>query len=172
MSARIQISDLLAHPGTARSVEGSVPVSIGFANASVDDEVSFAVEMRSLTDGIVARGEAHAVVELVCTRCLKTWSEEMDIAVEAVFRTHPDTDADELPIDAGGWIDLGPVVHDEVALGVPARPLCRDDCLGLCPTCGTDLNVEPCGGHGDVVESPFAALAQLFADETSQKPES
>jgi uncharacterized protein len=172
MSAHIQISDMLAHPGTARTVEGTVPVSVAFVNAAVEDEVVFEVDLRSLTDGVVTRGTAHATAELICTRCLTTWSEQMDIPVEAVFRTNPDLDADELPIDSGGWIDLGPVIHDEVALGLPARPLCKEDCLGLCPTCGTDLNGDPCEGHGDVVASPFAVLAQLLAEEPSQKSES
>ena len=172
MSARIQVSDLLAHPGSARSESGSVPVSVTFTNASIDDEAEFEVTLRSLTDGVVVRGRAHAVADLTCTRCLGTWSEPLNVPVEAVFRHHPDESGDELGIESGGWIDLGPVVHDEVALGLPKRPLCKDDCLGLCPTCGTDLNVEPCEGHGDTLESPFAALRELFAEESPGKPES
>jgi len=172
MSARIQVSDLLAHPGAARSEVGSVPVSVAFTNASIDDTVEFDIALRSLTDGVVARGRVRAVVDLTCTRCLTTWSQVLEVPVEAVFRQHPDESGDELPIDSGGWIDLGPVVHDEVALGIPERPVCREDCRGLCPTCGTDLNMEPCEGHGDTLESPFAALRELFADESPQKPES
>lgn len=181
MSARLQVSDLIAHPGTARAEQGSDHVSVTFTNGSVDGEVGFDVMLRSLTDGVVVRGSATASVDLTCTRCLTTWSEDLTVPIEAVFRRPPDDDSDELPIDAAGWIELGPVVHDEVALGVPERPLCKDDCLGLCPTCGTDLNVEPCEGHGDTLESPFAVLRQLFADEASrqlsadeaaQKPES
>jgi uncharacterized protein len=172
MSARIQVSDLLAHPGTARSVDGAVPMSVQLPHASIDGEATFDAEIRSLTDGVVARGTAGATVALTCTRCLKDWVAVAAAAIDAVFRLHPDLDGDELPVEPGGWIDLGPVVHDETVLGIPARPLCRQECLGLCPTCGTDLNVEPCEGHGDIVESPFAALAQLFADETPHVPES
>lgn len=172
MSARIQVSDLLAHPGTARSVDGAVAVSLEFANATVDDDAAFELELRSLTDGVVARGNATIPVLLTCTRCLVEWTEQLAVSFDAVFRLYPDLDGDELLVERGGWIDLGPVVHDEVALGIPPRPLCRADCLGLCPTCGTDLNVEPCEGHGDIVESPFDALARLFADELTQKPES
>lgn len=181
MSARLQVSDLIAHPGTARAEQGSDRVSVAFINASVDGEVGFDLAIRSLTDGVVVRGSIDASVDLTCTRCLITWTEELTVPVEAVFRKHPDDTSDELPIDAAGWIDIGEVIHDEVALGLPKRPLCKDDCLGLCPTCGTDLNVDPCEGHGDTLESPFAVLRQLLADETPrqlsadetpQKPES
>lgn len=172
MSLRFQVSDLLSHPGQARDEVASVRVGVALANAAVDDDVVVRVSLRSLTDGVVVRGSAETTADVTCTRCLTEWAEPLEVPIEAVFRTHPEDEDDELPIDSGGWIDLEPVVHDEVALALPARPVCREDCLGLCPTCGNDLNVEPCDGHGDVSESPFAALQQLFAGEPSQQPES
>ena len=53
-------------------------------------------------------------------------------------------DADAFPIEHG-QIDLAPMVREDVLLGVPDAPLCRDDCPGLCPTCGADLADGPCG---------------------------
>jgi uncharacterized protein len=41
-------------------------------------------------------------------------------------------------------IDLGQAVREELALAVEQFPLCREDCKGLCPTCGADLNAGPC----------------------------
>jgi uncharacterized protein len=171
-SLRFQVSDLLANPGHARAEAGSVAVKVALANATVDDQVAVEVSLRSLSDGVVVRGTAETTVDVTCTRCLTEWSQTLSIPLEAVFRVHPDDEDDELPIEAGGWIDLELVVHDEVALSLPNRPICRDDCLGLCSTCGTDLNVAPCDGHGDDSESPFAALQQLFDSEPSQQPES
>lgn len=169
---RFQVSDLLAHPGQARDEAGSVRVHVELANASVDTDVEVGLSLRSLSDGVVVRGTAHTVADVTCIRCLTQWSEPLEVPIEVVYRTHPDDEDDELPIDSGGWIDLEPVAHDEVALALPTRPLCRQDCLGLCPTCGNDLNVESCDGHGDQSESPFSALQQLFARESSEQPES
>jgi uncharacterized protein len=169
MSLRFQVSDLLAHPGTSRNEEAALPVLVELPNAVVDDEAGVDVDLRSMTDGVIARGRARATVDLTCTRCLTEWSEGLDVPIEAVYRVHPDDADDELPIESGGWIDVEPVVHDEVALAIPNRPLCRPDCRGLCPTCGTDLNTEPCDGHGDVPESPFAALQQLLGGDTPQE---
>jgi uncharacterized protein len=162
MSLRILVSDLLAQPGKARSESVAVPLHISLPNASVDDEVVVEVAMRSLSDGIVARGTASAAVDLTCNRCLTEWTETITVPFEQVFRIRPDDEDDEMPLDESNWIDLEPVVHDEVSLGLPHTPLCRPDCRGLCPTCGTDLNMEPCDGHGEDTDSPFAALRDLF----------
>ncbi|HSJ26643.1 MAG TPA: DUF177 domain-containing protein [Acidimicrobiia bacterium] len=162
MSYLVNISDLLVDPGAARDEEGTLAMSVTLANAAVDDEVSFRVSLRSLTDGIVARGTAIVVADLTCKRCLTTWQETISIPFEQVYRRHPDDEDDELPLVDGHAIDLEPAIHDEVSLSLPVAPICREDCLGLCAVCGTDLNEAPCGGHGDGSDSPFAALKQLF----------
>ncbi len=162
MSYRIQVSDLLVDPGAAREETGSVHLRVDLPNAVVDGETALAVRLRSLTDGVVARGTASVEVQLTCRRCLTTWSEHREVPFEQVYRRHPDDQDDELPLIDGHSIDLESAVHDEVSLSLPAAPTCRDDCLGLCAVCGTDLNVAPCDGHGDGSSSPFAALKQLF----------
>ncbi len=79
------------------------------------------------------------------------------------YRRRGDEDEEQLlTMDSHGWIDLESPIRDEVGLALPLKPLCRDDCLGLCPTCGTDLNTEPCEGHEDLSSSPFAVLEQFL----------
>jgi uncharacterized protein len=78
--------------------------------------------------------------------------DEVDIEVTAaVFTTDPDAADDPdfyaLP-DRAAAVDVGAVVREELALAAQAHlPLCRDDCAGLCPKCGVDLNAGPCGCH-------------------------
>ncbi|MFP5332747.1 MAG: YceD family protein [Acidimicrobiia bacterium] len=158
----VQVSDLLADPGAARSESGTLDLSIELTNARVDDTARVDVRLRSLTDGIVARGTVTVPVDLTCKRCLTTWTETREIPFEQVYRRQPDDTDDELPLVDGHAIDLEPAIHDEVSLALPAAPLCREDCRGLCSVCGTDLNESPCDGHGDGTDSPFAALKQLF----------
>ncbi|MEX1003987.1 MAG: YceD family protein [Acidimicrobiia bacterium] len=162
MSYLVQISDLLVDPGAAREETGSIPLVVDLPNAAVDGEGAIEVKLRSLSDGVVARGTVHVNAELTCKRCLTSWSEPVEISFEQVYRREPDDADDELGLIDGHSIDLEPAVHDEVVLSLPTAPVCRDDCLGLCAVCGTDLNVDPCDGHGDGSDSPFAALKQLF----------
>lgn len=70
---------------------------------------------------------------------------------------------DELEV---GWfqgpaIDLRSLLREGVALAVPVQPLCREDCRGLCPRCGTDRNRESCECEAERPASPFAGLAAL-----------
>jgi uncharacterized protein len=53
-------------------------------------------------------------------------------------------DGDETYRLDGDEVDLEPLVHDAVLLELPQAPLCRPDCLGLCPTCGANRNLDPC----------------------------
>ena len=45
----------------------------------------------------------------------------------------------------GDRLDLGEVIREQVLLGLPLKPLCREDCQGLCPRCGKNRNAGPCG---------------------------
>lgn len=158
----VNISDLLVDPGSSRHERGRIPLSVSLSGASVEGEAIMEAKLRSLSDGVVVAGSVEVVADLVCTRCLTTWSEERTVPFEQVFRRHPVDDDDELPLVEGHSIDLEQAVHDEVSLSLPTVSLCRPDCAGLCAVCGTDLNVAPCGGHGEGPDSPFAALKQLF----------
>lgn len=98
------------------------------------------------------RGDLHGVVRGECRRCLTEVLGEVDVAVNAaVFTSDPDA-VDEpdfylLP-DRAAAVDVGVVVREELALAPQAHLLlCRDDCAGLCPRCGADLNAGPCACH-------------------------
>lgn len=162
MSLRLLVSDLLSHPGQSRDETADLPLRFVVGDASVDDQVGIEIHIRSLSGGVLVKGRAVTAADLTCVRCLTTWSEPVEAPLEAVFRIHPDDEEDEFPVAEGGWIDLEPLIHDEVSLALPIRPVCRPDCAGLCQTCGADLNNGPCAGHGEVSDSPFAALKQIF----------
>ena len=162
MSVVVSVSDLLVEPGKARDVDIAVPVDVDVVGGSIHDEAEVRLSLRSLSDGVVAKGSARTVVDLVCTRCLVEWSEGLAVDLDQVYRTRPEDPDEEMPIAPGGLIEIGDVVRDELALAVPLAPVCTPGCRGLCPTCGTDLNTAPCGGHDDGSDSPFAALKQLL----------
>jgi len=83
-----------------------------------------------------------------CRRCLTEMTYPLDTDVEVLFSADPEA-ADDPSVYALAApitkVDVRPAVREEVALAVSAYPLCRDDCAGLCPRCGADLNAGPCG---------------------------
>ena len=98
------------------------------------------------------RGHVHGVVRGECRRCLSEVLDEVDIDVNAaVFSTDPDAadDPDFYPLsERANSVDVTEVVREELALAAQTDLLlCREDCAGLCPKCGADLNAGPCACH-------------------------
>lgn len=141
-------------------VAGSSPLSVQVGEASISGDVEVEASIEGIDDGVLANFEALATADLACTRCLESWEEPVTARSMQVYEPQPDEDG--YGLDRDNTIDLFGPVRDEVALALPVRPLCRPDCRGLCPTCGTDLNKDPCDGHADLSDSPFAALQELF----------
>lgn len=93
------------------------------------------------------KGRVRGEVLGSCRRCLTPLTLPVDAEVGVMFSADPDVqeDPDVFPLPAtASAIDLGQAVREELALAVEAFPLCRDDCAGLCPKCGADLNAGPC----------------------------
>ena len=98
------------------------------------------------------RGHVHGVVRGECRRCLTEVLDEVDIDVNAaVFSTDPDAadDPEFYPLsERANSVDVTEVVREELALAAQTDLLlCREDCAGLCPKCGADLNAGPCACH-------------------------
>jgi uncharacterized protein len=82
-----------------------------------------------------------------CRRCLNDVTMPFDLKLDVIFSADPDVaeDPSVYPLTRPVMqLDLRPAVREEIALAVTAFPLCREDCAGLCPRCGADLNAGPC----------------------------
>ncbi len=157
---RLPVADLIDKPGERRSEEGTVDLALSVGESRVDDAAAVSAVLEGIDSGVLARFTATVRARLVCTRCLSEWHDRIEASAVQVYENEPDEDGYALGSD--DTVDLFGPVRDEIALAVPVRPLCRPDCAGLCPTCGTDLNEDPCGGHDDPSSSPFAVLQGLF----------
>lgn len=156
---QIPVSDLIADPGSRRTVGFEATVDWQVEMAEVGPVVGVEMLLENASGVLVARGEATTELQLACHRCLRQWSESLDVEVMEAFGF--EGAEGEYPL-SGDIADLEPMVRDAVLLEVPLRPLCRDDCRGICATCGADLNSNTCPGHGDESTSPFAELRELL----------
>lgn len=115
--------------------------------------VSFDLSRRLTEVRIV--GRVVATFEAACDRCLAPVTCACDETVDLRYvpRSEVQTLEDERELGEkdlvyasydGDTIDLGDVVREQIFLIVPAKLLCREDCRGLCPSCGIDLNVTQC----------------------------
>jgi uncharacterized protein len=114
------------------------------------------------------RGHLATRLKAGCDRCLATIEFPLDHdfdlfyrPIETIAREEeieiPDEES-EVGFYSGEGIDLTDVVTEQVILSVPMKIICRPDCLGLCPVCGTDRNLEKCQCTSQQAKSPFASL--------------
>ena len=147
---RVDIRDL--QRGPVRTVGEFPPGDPAFEGLGLDlvGPVQVKGQLQVTGDGeYLWRGQIHATVRGECRRCLTPVLSEVDVGVDAaVFSTDPEAadDPDFYPLpERAGAVDVGAVVREELALARPPHLLlCRDDCAGLCPACGADLNAGPC----------------------------
>jgi uncharacterized protein len=123
------------------------------------------VDLDSVDGGIEVSGLVEAPWVGECRRCLKEVGGTLECEVREVYRRRPPgeppgQDEETYPL-AGEMLDLRPLVRDALLLELPMAPLCREDCAGLCPTCGADLSEGPCGCSPAGGDPRWAALDVL-----------
>ena len=109
------------------------------------------------------RGSLHTRMAGQCRRCLVPVPVPVVAEIDALFSADPDAleDPSSYPLVPDATeIDLRPAVREELLLAVPRWVVCRDDCRGLCPRCGKDLNAGPCGCP-PAVDQRWKGLAAL-----------
>jgi uncharacterized protein len=168
-------------PGSARSETRIVPAPadwrVALAGVPAGTEVKLNVMLEAVTDGVLVTAEATAPVTGECARCLEPVASTVDVTFRELYEpdrgpqalaSEPDDDVDRRFMH-GDLIDLEPAFRDAVVLTLPLAPLCRSDCEGLCPECGTPLaEAGPGHSHGEAADPRWAALNQLDLGE--QRP--
>jgi uncharacterized protein len=117
------------------------------------------------------RGRLSAGLELECGRCLEPFTFPIEQELDLFYLPHradanpDDEDEDEISerdlvvaFYSEGWLDLGEMVREQLFLSLPMKRACREDCRGLCSTCGANRNTVPCSCPEDVPLSPFSSV--------------
>jgi uncharacterized protein len=145
---QVDVRDL--HQGPVETLGRLEPEDQTFAGLGLDLDGPVEVKGRlSQTGDLEFYWQARLTGKLrgSCRRCLTDLVYPLDTDIEVLFSADPDAadDPSVYPLSAPVTrVDVRPAVREEVALAVSAYPLCREDCAGLCPRCGADLNAGPC----------------------------
>ena len=177
LSGRVLIVDLAKLPARGLTLETEVSTA---ELALPEDEqllIPTPVQVRGrltrVMEQVYFHGAIRGVVEAPCSRCLDVAHHKFDVEVRGVFLPHDakraadDADEDGVTDDLdvyshdGRRINLYPLVRDQVVMAFPVQMLCREDCAGLCQTCGVNRNEQPCSCQNVSGDPRFAALGQL-----------
>ena len=136
-----------------------------------DEPPSGQVSLAKHGPDILVRGSLSGQMELACSRCLESFAAPAAIDFDLLLVPGPPTsaaaDAELSPTDldldyyTGESVDLESLLREQIILMMPLKPLCDENCQGLCPRCGANLKRETCTCSTDTVNSPFARLAKL-----------
>lgn len=136
--------------GATRNYRVNDTVNISGSDSLVQGDVSLVRTNR----GILVKAILHTGVEVSCNRCLNLFRAPLKLEIEEEYFPVINIDSgnpQSLPDEPGCFtingqhvLDLTEAVRQYALLAIPMKLLCREDCAGLCPTCGRNLNEGPC----------------------------
>ncbi|MFQ5996711.1 MAG: DUF177 domain-containing protein [Dehalococcoidales bacterium] len=168
---QINVSQLLKEPiGSSRNYEINEVVAV-----TGDDggrKVQGEIRLLRTHRGILVQGELHTEVELACGRCLSLFQSPIMINFEEEYLPTIDIasgvplpsseEAGSFVIDEHHVIDLTEAIRQYTLLAIPMKPLCREDCAGICQECGHNLNQGPCGCSSEAIDPRWSKLNKLL----------
>ena len=165
---QINASQQLKAPiGSTRHYRVNEVIDIGCGDSLLQGEV----ELMRIDRSLLAKGRLRTDTELTCSRCLTLFSYPLTLNIEEEY--FPTTDVvtgASLPlpddpgcftIDENNILDLTEAIRQYALLATPMKPLCRQDCAGLCPACGCNLNQEPCNCSSKPADLRWSELSKL-----------
>ncbi|MBI4509084.1 MAG: DUF177 domain-containing protein [Deltaproteobacteria bacterium] len=135
-------------------------------------------ELEKILPNVSLRGHLRGEVTIPCSRCTAPARLDIDVPLRMIFVPRGEGEGEATPgepeiegepaeedLDLATYsndrLDLGQVLREQLLLQLPIAHLCRDDCKGLCPQCGKDLNEGPCGCPPASKDERWAALRQV-----------
>ena len=128
-------------------------------------------EIHKDKDRFRLEGTVRTELEIPCSRCLEPFRLPIDAPFDlrylpaSAMSAEEDSGIEEEDLETSYYrddqIDLNELLREQFYLALPMKPLCREDCRGLCPQCGTNLNTETCGCAPTWEDPRLAALKDL-----------
>lgn len=168
MSAMLDVSKALKNPGQVYEfkVQPELEEMEVLSDPVRFDDVVASGEFFGTGERVSIRGEIAATVTSRCAKCLEPVVQKLRARMDALFARQTDPEDPDLYVFEGSKADLTDAVRDALLLELPYRFLCNEDCKGICPGCGVNLNLDTCTcQEGANVTNPFSALKALVQND-------
>jgi uncharacterized protein len=156
--------------GSVRDYE--VDELVDVAGDGESSRVEGRVRLMRTDRGILVKGVLNTDLELTCSRCLSLFECPLALDIEEEYFPTVDVlsgvplslpeESGCFSIDENHELDLTEAIQQYVLLAVPMKPLCRQDCAGLCPGCGQNLNRGPCHCLPEEADPRWAELKKAL----------
>ena len=154
------VNDLTRRPGQMNELELDIelttPMGQGAATVPVGEVIELNLRLESVHEGILATGEVDSTAKAECSRCLEPLNLAVEVDFQELFAYSLEQEDDFLVQEEK--IDLEQAITDAVVLSLPFKPVCSEDCLGLCSECGMKLAEDPEHVHQAQIDSRWSEL--------------
>lgn len=160
------LSQIIDRPGASVSFSVSVDLSDLCYGVSypVSEPVLAEGNVRNTAGVLVMQGSIATTIHGICDRCASEFHRKVEFPIDVVLVTKLESEENEdewvFPLE-GDSADLDDIVRTVFVLNLDSKLLCKEDCKGLCPQCGKNLNDGPCNCRKEL-DPRFAALEQLL----------
>jgi uncharacterized protein len=168
---RIELDKLEEHGGKFERLYDAEQLPLDDPEVRLVEPAEVSGRIRREGTEVALRGQLQAKLEVVCGRCLQPvelpisadFSERFVRDVSWAAEEQHELQPEDLNVSVfdGEALELDELVREELLLAVPVNVLCRDDCKGLCPSCGIDRNLNKCQCEIDEVDSRWHKLKEL-----------
>lgn len=159
------LSTVLNNDGAELEISGIMPLEKDACGADICFANGVSVNGRIVCRGDVLELGAHVegAFEVGCARCLKPLKREISFDFEETLVQEGEevTDKDSVIVFAGMELDLTEIVVSNILLNLSYKYLCSEDCKGLCPKCGADLNEGDCGCEQGEIDPRWEKLKKF-----------
>jgi uncharacterized protein len=163
-------------PGQVVADLGRLAPELAQVAGVAEGVLSGSIRLMHTTGGVLVQGDLTGQATLPCARCLEPVVVPLNVALEEIFvstidlvtgqTVMPEEEDRALWIDEHHILDLTEVLRQDVLLAAPLHVLCRDECRGLCPICGQNLNDGLCACQPEP-DPRWAALTALLPKRES-----
>ena len=161
---RVNALELLRQPGAERAVVDAIAGEpLGVVHHRLRGDVDIDLVLTSMNDGIVVTGTIGIPWATQCRRCLKDLRGTIAADTNELYQIDI-VDPEAFQIE-NNQLDLTAMVREVAMLSLDDERVCRDDCAGLCQSCGVDLNSNNCDCDTTVTDHRWAALDGLVLDD-------
>jgi uncharacterized protein len=123
------------------------------------------IRLSRTKEGILVQAHLHIGIPDECFRCLDDIERDVEIELEELFTYHSLAESD-FRIGEDAILDMNPLIREEVLIAASHPVTCSEDCKGLCPECGVNLNRETCDCERESLDPRFAMLKQLLGRDS------
>lgn len=163
----LDVKPILRDPGTRLPFRFTMDLSdLEFSGRHpVSHEVTVEGEAYSSADVLHLDLTARTTLDAVCDRCGKAFAQDKEVPYSCMLAQElQDEENDEIVLLEQDKVDVGELARTAFILGMDTKTLCSEDCKGLCPRCGADLNLGPCSCKKEA-DPRLAVLAKLLENK-------